>query len=351
MDLALTPAADDPSIVWQMPPCLVDDRGSRRRVGVEIEFGGLHVPALADLVREMFGGHVVNDNTFSAEVRDTALGDFRVELDSMILKRKRYDEWLSVIGVSDETKVRVEAVLEKVASSWIPHEIITPPIFIDDLHRLERLRIALHGMGAQGTRASLVNMFGFQLNPQVPSRDAASILAHLRAFLALYDHLAIAIDVDLARRALSFTEPFPESYRRKVLDPRYAPDFATLLGDYLDENPTRNRALDMLPFFAYVDEATVKARCKEPDQVKPRPTFHYRLPNCCIDDPTWTFALEWNRWVEVERLAADPERLARVSADAITSIEEGWSVDKVLQAAATWGLSSPTGATPAGAQP
>jgi hypothetical protein len=47
--------------------------------------------------------------------------------------------------------------------------------------------------------------------------------------------------------------------------------------------------------------------------VKPRPAFHYRLPNCMIDEPEWTVAREWNTWVAVERLAADPGRLGALS--------------------------------------
>jgi hypothetical protein len=34
-----------------------------------------------------------------------------------------------------------------------------------------------------------------------------------------------------------------------------------------------------------------------------------------VDEPQWTLAAEWNRWVEVERLASDPQRLATMSRD------------------------------------
>jgi hypothetical protein len=47
--------------------------------------------------------------------------------------------------------------------------------------------------------------------------------------------------------------------------------------------------------------------------IKPRPAFHYRLPNCLVDEPDWTIAREWNTWVAVERLAHDGDRLAEMS--------------------------------------
>jgi hypothetical protein len=46
--------------------------------------------------------------------------------------------------------------------------------------------------------------------------------------------------------------------------------------------------------------------------VKARPTFHYRLPNCDIDNPAWGIYLSWNRWCQVEELAADSDRLRDV---------------------------------------
>ena len=41
-------------------------------------------------------------------------------------------------------------------------------------------------------------------------------------------------------------------------------------------------------------------------KIKPRPVFHWRLPGA---RPHGGVVADWNRWVEVERLAADPERL------------------------------------------
>jgi hypothetical protein len=65
----------------------------------------------------------------------------------------------------------------------------------------------------------------------------------------------------------------------------------------------------MLPIFATIDEHKVAVAAKDFDKVKARPAFHYRLPNSLVDDPAWSIALEWNRWCEVERLAADPLKM------------------------------------------
>ena len=43
----------------------------------------------------------------------------------------------------------------------------------------------------------------------------------------------------------------------------------------------------------------------EKDLIKPRPAFHYRLPNCLVDEPEWNLAVPWNDWVAIERLARD----------------------------------------------
>jgi hypothetical protein len=81
-----------------------------------------------------------------------------------------------------------------------------------------------------------------------------------------------------------------------------------LIDDYLAWNPTRDRELDMLPLFAHLDPDRV-ARGASRHKVKARPAFHYRLPDSRIDEPGWGVVLDWNRWVQVERLAADRARL------------------------------------------
>jgi hypothetical protein len=48
--------------------------------------------------------------------------------------------------------------------------------------------------------------------------------------------------------------------------------------------------------------------------VKPRPTWHWRLPDSRVGAPGWSILPAWERWVEVERLASDPWALTELSA-------------------------------------
>ena len=45
------------------------------------------------------------------------------------------------------------------------------------------------------------------------------------------------------------------------------------------------------------------------EKINQRPTFHYRLPDAGVSDPGWSIAPDWNRWVAVERVADDRDRL------------------------------------------
>ncbi len=46
--------------------------------------------------------------------------------------------------------------------------------------------------------------------------------------------------------------------------------------------------------------------------VKARPAFHYRLPDCKVNEAGWTAAAPWNRWVFIEVLAEDRALLAEL---------------------------------------
>ena len=113
------------------------------------------------------------------------------------------------------------------------------------------------------------------------------------------------------RRALPFADPFPRTYVRKVVDPNYQPALPQLVDDYLEANPTRNRELDLLPLFTHLAPERVRAKVADA-LIKARPTYHYRLPDTRLSDPAWSLIVEWNRWVEVEHLAADAAALRRL---------------------------------------
>ena len=297
------------TVKFELPPRLRNGAGELRKVGVEVEFGGLSVEESCGLVVQIFGGAVEVTNRFSSVVRGARLGDWKVEIDSKLLTQRAYGDVLTRVGAGEWLTGALEDMLETVARIWIPTEIASPPIEITHLGRTEALRVALARRLAKGTGASPLYMFGLQFNPEVPTLDAPTITRTLQAFLALFDWLVESTDIDFTRRLSSFVDPYPQEYRALVLSPSYAPDMERLIDDYLTWNLTRNRALDLLPVFCHLAPATVLARVEEPHKVRARPTFHYRLPDSRVDRTDWSFALEWNRWVVVERLAEDPARL------------------------------------------
>jgi hypothetical protein len=294
------------------PPRSTNPDGEPRRVGVELEMAGLRPERVAELVVDAIGGQIEVDNAFVTRVCGTELGDFGIELDADLLKSRQYQKLLAEFGIDigeGDEREQIETLLSRVAGLVVPLELVGPPVPWTELPKLDRLRDKLHRAGARGTHSSPLYAFGMQLNIEAAALDADYLLSVIRAFLLSYDELIEAERVDLSRRISPYVQPFPEAYVVHVLRADYAPDAAGLIDDYLRLTPTRNRPLDMLPLFAHLDEERVMSAPVETNLVKPRPAFHYRLPNCLIDEPDWSLATVWNRWIEIERLADDDRRL------------------------------------------
>jgi len=294
---------------WQPPlPPLTDTAdGALRRIGVELEMIGLDVAEVSRLVALHTGGERDECSRYEHVVRGDEAGDWGIELDYRYLQRRARDD-----GSDDEFIARIEDAAESVlragAEAVVPVEVVSPPLPLRRLGDVQTLIERLRDAGAQGSGAGLAYAFGMQLNPELPALDARTIACYLKAFLCLYDWLEARAAPDITRRLTRFSAPFPGAYIQKVVDPGYWPERAALIDDYLEYNATRNRALDMLPLFLYLDEARLRAVVDDP-RVKPRPTLHYRLPNCEIDRAGWGVHIAWQDWLQVESLAADPERL------------------------------------------
>jgi hypothetical protein len=299
-----------------LPPNLLLADGEKRRVGFEIEFGGLPLEGIASLIVRLFGGRVQRFNPYKCCVRDTDYGTFVIGLDFRLLKETLLKEKLGALGFGAEEDLELIGVMEEVLATFsemfVPYEIATPPIPVDKLAVLNTLEDELRAAGAQGTGAVLHYAFGLHINPDVPSFEAASILRHLRAFLLLYEWIVQRTNTDLLRQMSPFISPFEREYAELVLDPLYRPELALLISDYLLFNPTRNRPLDLLPLFMLLDEKRVKTAIDDP-KVTPRPTFHYRLPDCRIDEPGDSICEAWNYWVAVEKVANDAGLIERMS--------------------------------------
>ncbi|HEV2292572.1 MAG TPA: amidoligase family protein [Tepidisphaeraceae bacterium] len=299
------------------PPVLHNARGDVRKAGFELEYSGLSITDSALLVRAVFGGGHVIDSTFEQRVTDTTFGDFKIEIDTKFLKDKQYEAPLRALGFDPDSTdtTRLERALLGVLSTVVPIEIGAPPIPVNQLAPLDELRRRLHLAGAKGTRASVFYAFGMHINPEIASEDPAVLLDHLRAFLLLYPWLKRESEVDLTRSITPYIDRFPSEYARLILRPDYPATPQRLIDDFLQHNPTRNRPLDMLPLLTHLDAERVRRAVPDMSLVTPRPSFHYRLPNCMIDEPHWTLAAEWNRWVAIERLANDAQRIAEMARD------------------------------------
>jgi hypothetical protein len=282
-------------------------RGQPRRIGVELEMLGLDVNDIAEIVARRIGLTITIDGRYRRVLTGDAAGDWIVEVDFDLLQRLGQEE-RDEQDLLDELRGSAEGVLKALADLIVPLELVSPPLPMPRLGDMEDIIVLLREAGAKGTSESFSYAFAMQFNPEIPSDDPQVITAYLQAFLCLYEWLLLRTDVNLTRRFTSYIDPFPKDYVRIVIQADYRPDTGALIDDYLAHNPTRNRALDLLPLFMHLDEARVRAVADDL-LIKPRPTFHYRLPNCEIHLPGWGLQPAWEDWLEVEALAADPARL------------------------------------------
>ena len=316
----------------RLPPRDYNFEGNRRRVGVEIEFAAVSPSRVATRVAKLYGGTAEQEDPHRFHIRGTRLWNFLVELDTQYAHRAPGEVGPSASGLQGLMETFSNAMRElygDLGSLVIPYEVVCPPIDVEQLPELEALLLALREEGAQGTRDNLLHAFGVQFNPDIATRDPQWILAVLKAEILLSEWLRSIISVDMARRILAFADPFPKAYIHIILKDEYWPDIDQLIEDYLIYNPTRNRELDMLPLFLWLDADRV--RRKIPDKlVKPRPTFHYRLPDANIRESRWSLTLEWNRWCVVERLAEDREILAEMGKSYLENdlsiLSEDWAL-------------------------
>ncbi len=300
---------------FNTPPQLMGETGEVRRVGIEIEFAARDARQIADTVATLYGGSWEKENDHRYRIPGTPFGTFTVELDTQYAHPASprrdpdnpLDSWLEW-----EMDKFVHSVVGHVGKALVPYEIVTPPIPVDRLGEMNQLFDALLELGAKGTDEHPFYAFGLHLNPEAPELSAESILNHLRAFIVLSDWLHKMMDIDLARKLSPYIKVFPREYAQKILPPDYQPELSELIDDYLEFNPTRNRELDLVPLFLHIDRDRVQAKLDD-GLSSSRPTYHYRLPDCRLNDANWSLAREWNFWVEVERLAVDRERLQAIS--------------------------------------
>ena len=312
--------------MFDRPPSTRTADGLPRRVGVEVEFMGPGVREAARALAAGLGGIMIEEDPHAVTVRGTRLGDLTVELDLRHAHPQRHGRTLPI-----RLGQRSAALLGFVLGGVVPRELITAPLPLDRLDEVDGAIAMLRHGGATGRGAvrpgsSQLGSLGLHFNVDVPELTIETILAHLRAFMLL-DPWLRATSFAMRSERVAAPPDFPEEYTRLVLSPDYRPTLTRLGDDYLAANPTRDRALDLLPLLLHLDESRVR-RLLPREKISPRAVFHYRLPQAHVGDEGWSIAPNWNRWVAVERLAADPERL--------TELSRAWLLFKGEAGAGAW---------------
>lgn len=295
-----------------MPDIMRTDDGKERKVGVEIELSGLGYEDLVSLSSRLLGGEARPVARYVSEIA-TDVGAFTIELDSapikdLDLQDPRLPE--SVRELGGQAMSVIDAAAEKI----VPLEIVSPPMPFGELERIENLCDELRRAGALGSREALYYAFGLQLNPELPNLKASTLVRYLQAFAVLYEWLKARHQIDFSRKLTSYIEPWSSTYIDLLVAEGYDPDMNQLMADYLHYNPTRNKALDLLPLFAHLN-SDLLARYVKDERIKSRPTLHYRLPDCDIDNPLWHFSTVWNDWVVLEQLVANAGDLSALVAE------------------------------------
>ncbi|MEJ6392169.1 amidoligase family protein [Gymnodinialimonas sp. 2305UL16-5] len=267
-------------------------RHPNRQVGVELEFAGLSEARAAELTALAAKGTVTAGNR-GWQVQTPYFGECEVYLDSQFAEPAR-----NMAG-----KAAVDLL-----SRVVPVELVTQPFALDDLPRFDIVIDALRRGGASGTRGHFVFGFGVHLNVEIAERTAGYLARHILAYGLIEEFLRAQDPIDVSRRILPFVNPYPDAFV-DALAADLPGDVDALIKLYLTHCPSRDHGLDMLPILATFDEDRIMENVQGITATKPRPAFHFRLPDCRIDEPDWSILEAWNMWRCVEELAADPNRL------------------------------------------
>lgn len=262
--------------------------GAPRRTGVEVEFSGLDVDETCKVLTGVLGGEISGEEPFLRDVSGTEIGGIKVELDT---------------PAREAGSVEIVRKGLDVAAAVVPVEVITEPLDMAQLRRFNEVIPALQRAGASGTRAGVFLGFGVHLNPEVVAPSHPHTLKTIVAFGLLEDYLRKAEHLDMTRRALPFVKPWPDPFVTELLEADLTEigDLFPIAKRHID---TRNHGLDLLPLLRHIDEDRY-AQAFPGVKSGARPTFHFRLPDCRIDEPSWDLSQSWALWHLVESVAVN----------------------------------------------
>lgn len=279
-----------------------------RRIGLELEFAGLTEARAAQVFAEAVGG-TANQSEARNWICDSAqFGACEVYLDT------RFDDRLAALG-----QTAVDLMREVV-----PVELVTEPFDLAYLPLFNHGVAALRQAGAIGSRDGVLLGFGLHLNIEIAEESVDHLWRVVTAYALLEEHIRADDPIDVSRRILPFVQPYPDALVDDLA--KECPEtLRALIELYLTHAPTRDHGLDMLPIFKGIDADRVEAKVHGLTAVKPRPAYHFRLPDCRIDEDGWGVMAAWDQWSMVEALARDDALL-----DALRHARRDWAKTPAL---------------------
>ncbi|RYH07281.1 amidoligase family protein [Tropicimonas sp. IMCC6043] len=272
-----------------------------RKVGVEIEFGGLPAEQAARVVVSVLGGTPEKRAPGDWRITGGDLGPITLYLDTRW--RPTEDSALARSGV-------------EFGRNFVPFEIVTEPLAQKDLPRLDHLLTDLAGEGAEGSGEGPLNGFGLHLNVELADPERGTDMPRVALSFALLERWLRRRDpLATGRRLLPFADPWPTALTSDLAGAWPGLDLEGLLAVLHRHVSSRNYGLDLLPAWAEVAPDDYRLWMENDTAVSARPTYHYRMPDCRIGAPGWSLAYEWNRWALIEAVASDDDLLTTLCRD------------------------------------
>ncbi|MEO0751333.1 MAG: amidoligase family protein, partial [Pseudomonadota bacterium] len=206
----------------------------------------------------------------------------------------------------------------------VPAEIVTAPLSFEQVVTLSNALKTLEQDGAKGSQDGALYGFGVHLNAEVTGIDDPFTLRTIRAFAVLDPFLRHAFPVDLTRRILPFIKAWPDAFTRQLVENRPG-NMAHIMELAAHHTPSRNYALDLFPLFKEADPRAFEVAFPDDTATKPRPSFHFRLPDSRMGERGWSLLEAWNMWRLIERVAHDPRTLEALQKQWLQDHDNGQS--------------------------
>lgn len=116
-----------------------------RRVGFEIETSGLSINTLATHLQHLYGGDIDKKHKNLSILSNTEFGSFKIELDAHVLKKlaekskRNQENNLNNINDIIDWEGVVENLIPSHLLGLIPIEIVTPPVTVEAITRLDAM--------------------------------------------------------------------------------------------------------------------------------------------------------------------------------------------------------------------